>query len=168
MRSRPASDGSGRPRQDQRVEESDSSSRPATDLNSRSRLDPVRAQSARRWPLAQTAGWRPRSASCCVKHAHVSQTFLASLYVYRLNSLLVLHISTYVLHLYKQRSNKIYSCSRLIKPAQATRAQKPASSNVAAQALCEPAPSDATKSIANFNTGFYRLFQISNIGNICY
>jgi hypothetical protein len=43
---------------------------------------------------------------CCVKHAHVSQTLLASLYVYRLDSLLVLYISTYVLHLDKQRSNK--------------------------------------------------------------
>jgi hypothetical protein len=62
---------------------------------------------------------------CCVKHAHVSQTLLASLYGYRLDSLLVLYISTYVLHLYEQRSNMTYSCSRLIKLAQATRAQKP-------------------------------------------
>jgi hypothetical protein len=69
---------------------------------------------------------------CCVKHAHMSQTLLASLYVYRLDSLVVLYIPTYVLHLYKQRSNKTYSCSRLIKLAQATRAQKPASSNMAA------------------------------------
>jgi hypothetical protein len=99
-------------------------------------------------------------SSCCVKHAHVSRTLLASLYVYRLDSLLVLYISTYVLHLYKQRSNKTYSCSRLIKLAQATRAQKSASSNMAAQALCEPAPNNATKSIANFKTGFYRLFRL--------
>jgi hypothetical protein len=55
----------------------------------------------------------------------------------------------------------------LIKLAQATKAQKPASSNMAAQALCEPAPKDATKSIANFKTSFYRLFQILNIGKIC-
>jgi hypothetical protein len=72
--------------------------------------------------------------ACCVKHAHVSQTLLASLYVYRSSSLLVLYISTYVLHLYKQRSNKTYSCSRLIKLAQATKAQNSASSNMAAQA----------------------------------
>jgi hypothetical protein len=100
---------------------------------------------------------------CCAKHAHVSQTLLASLYVYRLDSILVLYISSYALHLYKQRSNKTYSCSRLIKLAQATKAQKPASSN-----MCEPAPKDATKSIANFKTGFYRLFQTSNIRNTCY
>jgi hypothetical protein len=56
----------------------------------------------------------------------------------------------------------------LIKLAQATKAQKRASSNMAAQALCEPAPKDATKSIANFKAGFYRLFQISDIGNMCY
>jgi hypothetical protein len=55
----------------------------------------------------------------------------------------------------------------LIKLAQA-RAQKPASSNMAAQALCEPAPKDATKLVANFKAGFYRLFQISNSGNMCY
>jgi hypothetical protein len=42
----------------------------------------------------------------------------------------------------------------MIKLSQASTAQKPASSNMAAQALCEPAPSDATKLIANFMTGF--------------
>jgi hypothetical protein len=42
----------------------------------------------------------------------------------------------------------------MIKLSQAATAQKPASSNMAAQALCEPDPSDATKLIANFNTGF--------------
>jgi hypothetical protein len=47
----------------------------------------------------------------------------------------------------------------LIKLAQATRAQKTASSNMAAQALCEPAPKDATKSIANFKTGFIGYFK---------
>jgi hypothetical protein len=46
---------------------------------------------------------------CCVKHAHVSQTLLASLYVYRLDSLLVLHFPTHVLHRYMQRSKKTYS-----------------------------------------------------------
>jgi hypothetical protein len=30
---------------------------------------------------------------------------------------------------------------------------------MAAQALCEPAPKDATKSIDNFKSGFYRLSQ---------
>jgi hypothetical protein len=30
---------------------------------------------------------------------------------------------------------------------------------MAAQALCEPAPKDATKSIANFKPAFYRLSQ---------
>jgi hypothetical protein len=49
----------------------------------------------------------------------------------------------------------------LIKLFQAATAQKPASSNMAAQALCEPAPSDATTLIANFMTGF--LSAISNI-----
>jgi hypothetical protein len=44
---------------------------------------------------------------------------------------------------------------------QAATAQKPASSNMAAQALCEPAPSDATTLIANFMTGC--LSAISNI-----
>jgi hypothetical protein len=104
-----------------------------------------------------------------VKHAQVSQTVLASLYVYRLDSLLVLRISAYDLHLYKQRSNKTYSCSRLIKLAQATRAQKAATRNMA-QALCEPAPNDATKSIANFNTGFngYFNYQIPGICAINY
>jgi hypothetical protein len=47
----------------------------------------------------------------------------------------------------------------MIKLSQASTAQKPASSNMAAQALCEPAPSDATTLIANFMTGFYRLSQ---------
>jgi hypothetical protein len=47
----------------------------------------------------------------------------------------------------------------MIKLFQAATAQKPESSNMAAQALCEPAPSDATKLIANFMTGFYRLSQ---------
>jgi hypothetical protein len=87
--------------------------------------------------------------------------------VYSLDSLLVLHLYLRV-HLYKQRSNTTYSCSRLIKLAQATRAEKPASSNMAAQAVCESAQKDATKSIANFKTGFYRLFRISNIGNMCF
>jgi hypothetical protein len=50
--------------------------------------------------------------------------------VYRLDSLLVLHLYLR-LHLYKQRSNNTYSCSRMIKLAQATRAQKTASSNMA-------------------------------------
>jgi hypothetical protein len=54
-----------------------------------------------------------------------------------------------------------YSESRLIKPAQATRAQKPAPSNMVAQALCEPVPNDATRSIANFNPSL--LSAISNI-----
>jgi hypothetical protein len=49
---------------------------------------------------------RGSPAYCYVKHAHVSQTLLASLYVDRLDSLLVFHFSTYVLHLYKERSNK--------------------------------------------------------------
>jgi hypothetical protein len=51
----------------------------------------------------------------------------------------------------------------MIKLSQAsTTAQKPASSDMAAQALCEPAPSDATTLIANFMTGFsYRLSQRS-------
>jgi hypothetical protein len=47
----------------------------------------------------------------------------------------------------------------LIKLSQASTAQKPASSNIGAQALCEPAPNDATKLIARFMTGFYRLSQ---------
>jgi hypothetical protein len=47
----------------------------------------------------------------------------------------------------------------MIKLSQASTAQKPASSNMAAQALCEPASSDATTLIANFITGFYRLSQ---------
>jgi hypothetical protein len=38
-----------------------------------------------------------------------------------------------------------YSCSRLIKLAQAKRAQKAVSLNMASQALCEPALKDATK-----------------------
>jgi hypothetical protein len=42
----------------------------------------------------------------------------------------------------------------MIKLYQAATAQNPASSNIAAQALCEPAPSDATTLIANFMTGF--------------
>jgi hypothetical protein len=42
----------------------------------------------------------------------------------------------------------------MIKLSQASTAQKPASSNTAAQALCEPVPSDATTLIANFMTGF--------------
>jgi hypothetical protein len=42
----------------------------------------------------------------------------------------------------------------MIKLSQASTAQKPASSNMAAQALREPAPKDATKSIANFMAGF--------------
>jgi hypothetical protein len=41
----------------------------------------------------------------------------------------------------------------MIKLSQASTAQKHASSNMAAQALCEPAPSDATTLIANFTTG---------------
>jgi hypothetical protein len=89
--------------------------------------------------------------------------------VYRLDSLLVLHLYLR-LRIYKQKSNKTYSCSRLIKLAQATRAQKTASSNMAAQALCEPAPNDATKSIANFKTGCigYFEYQISGICAINY
>jgi hypothetical protein len=47
----------------------------------------------------------------------------------------------------------------MIKLSQASTAQKPASSNMAAQALCEPAPCDATTLNANFMTGFYRLSQ---------
>jgi type IV secretory pathway TrbL component len=42
----------------------------------------------------------------------------------------------------------------MIKLSQVATAQKPASSNMAAQALCEPAPNDATTLIANFMTGF--------------
>jgi hypothetical protein len=34
---------------------------------------------------------------CCVKHAHVSQILLGSLYVDRVDSHIVLHISTYVI-----------------------------------------------------------------------
>jgi hypothetical protein len=58
----------------------------------------------------------------------------------------------------------------LIKLAQATNAQKPASSNMAAQALCEPAPNDATKAVTNFKTGFIGHFkyQISGICAINY
>jgi hypothetical protein len=61
---------------------------------------------------------------------------------------------SYVLHLYAQRSSKTYGQCRSIKLAQATRAQRPASSNMAAQALCEPALKDATKLIDNFKPGF--------------
>jgi hypothetical protein len=37
---------------------------------------------------------------------------------------------------------------------------------MAAQALCEPAPKDATKSIANFKTGFIGYFECQ-ISGIC-
>jgi hypothetical protein len=43
----------------------------------------------------------------------------------------------------------------MIKLSQAATAQKPASSNMAAQALCEAAPSDATTLIAKFHGRFY-------------
>jgi hypothetical protein len=51
----------------------------------------------------------------------------------------------------------------MIKLSPAATAQKPASSNMAAKALCEPAASDATTLIANFMTGF--LSAISKIKN---
>jgi hypothetical protein len=74
---------------------------------------------------------------------------------------------SYVLLLYTQRSNKTYSQSRLIQPAQATRAQNPASSNMAAQALCEHAPKDATKLIDNFKSGFLSAMSRHEISGIC-
>jgi hypothetical protein len=49
----------------------------------------------------------------------------------------------------------------MIKLSQASTAQKPSSSNMAAQTLYEPAPSDATTLIADFMTGF--LSSISKI-----
>jgi hypothetical protein len=56
----------------------------------------------------------------------------------------------------------------MIKLFQAATAQKPASSNMAAQALCEPAPSDATTLIHDrFFIGYLK-YQISGIRAINY
>jgi hypothetical protein len=52
----------------------------------------------------------------------------------------------------------------MIKLSQASTAQKPASSNMAAQALCEPAPNDATKLVANFTTDFLSAISKIKIG----
>jgi hypothetical protein len=46
---------------------------------------------------------------CCAKHAHVSQTILASLHVHRIDRFLVLHFPTYVYLYTSSRSNKTFS-----------------------------------------------------------
>jgi hypothetical protein len=46
-------------------------------------------------------------------------------------------------------------------------AQKPASSNMAAQALCEPGEKDATKLIANFKSGFLSAISRHEISGTC-
>jgi hypothetical protein len=97
----------------------------------------------------------------------VSQILLASPYVQRIDRLPVLRFPTYVLHLYKQISKKTYSYSRLIKAAQASKTQKPASSNMAVQALCEPAPKHATKLFGDFKTGFLSAISRHEISGIC-
>jgi hypothetical protein len=60
-----------------------------------------------------------------------------------------------------------YNQSRSIKLAQATKAQKPASPNIAAQALCEPAPKDAAKLIANFESDLLSAISRHEISRTC-
>jgi hypothetical protein len=46
-------------------------------------------------------------------------------------------------------------------------AQKPASSNMAAQALCEPGATEATTLIGNFKSGFLSAISKHKISGIC-